>query len=261
VSVEARTRLSYRVDFWIDAAVGFLANFGLMYFLWAAMFRESGETRIGGYDFNGILFYYVAVILFGKIVRGPELQGAVSTDIYEGGLNRYLVFPTRYFAFKYAQNLGTLVAPFVQLVLFGVWFVLFLDTPSTGGITPLTVLMGLVSVLAANLLYFVMRFPLQCVAFWTDNVWSLSVALRFFAALLGGAMLPLSVFPIWARSGLDWLPFRFLYDFPVNVTLGRVSFTEWIAGLALALVWTAVIGWAARAVWRRGVYQYSGVGI
>jgi ABC-2 type transport system permease protein len=261
VSVEARTRMSYRVDFWINSVVGFLAHFGLMYFLWNAMFAESGQESIGGYDFPTMLFYFVAVILIGKIVRGPELTGAVSTDIYEGGLNRYLVFPTSYFLFKYAQNLGALLPALVQLALFGIWFLFILELPPDVSLTPLTVVMGLIAAFVANLLYFVMLFPLQCVAFWADNVWSLSVALRFVSGILGGAMLPLSVFPIWGRELLTWLPFRYLYDFPVNVVLGNVSVGEWALGLGLALAWTSVIGLVGRAVWQRGELQYSGIGI
>ncbi len=261
MSVEARTKMSYRVDFWINAVVGFLASFGLMVFVWSAVFRESGEVRIGGYDLPTMLFYFVAVILYGKLVRGPQLQGAVSSDIYEGGLNRYLVFPTSYFLFKYAQNLGSLLPALMQLFLFGIWFLFLLDLPPDVELSPLTVLMGLVSVAAANLLYFVLLFPLQCAAFWADNVWSLSVALRFVSGLLGGFLLPLSVFPEWSREILVWLPFRFLYDFPVNVSLGKIGVLEWLAGLGLTLAWAAVIGLVGRAVWKRGELQYSGIGI
>ena len=47
VSTEARTQMSYRVDFWLNAVVSFVAQIVLMYFLWQAMFSESGATRIG----------------------------------------------------------------------------------------------------------------------------------------------------------------------------------------------------------------------
>lgn len=261
VSVEARTRMSYRVDFWINSVVGFLAHFILMYFLWDAVFRESGKAAIGGYDFPTLLLYFVLVILYAKLVRGSELQGQVSTDIYEGGLNRYLVFPTSYAVFKYAQNLGGLLPALLQLVLFGAWFPFLLDLPPDLGLSPATVLMGLVAVAAANLLYFVMLFPLQCVAFWADNVWSLSVALRFVSSVLGGFLLPISVFPDWAQRVLAWLPFRFLFDFPVRVTLGRVSVGEWVTGVGLTLGWAFVLSFAGRMVWRRGELQYSGIGI
>ena len=261
MSVEARTRMSYRVDFWISATVGFLAEFGLLVFIWQAMFRESGVARIQGFDLNGILLYYGCVVLLAKVVRGQEFSGSVSQDIYEGGLNRYLVFPTSYFAFKYAQHLGGLVPYFVQAVFFGVWFPILLDVPPEMRITPWTLGMGLLAILGANLLYFLMGLPLQAVAFWADNVWSLSVALRFVSSLLGGVMLPLALFPDWSQPVLSALPFRYLFDFPVTALLGRLSPGEWALGMASTLAWCAVLGLVCRFVWRRGDLQYSGVGI
>ena len=261
ISVEARRRMSYRVDFWLTALVSFATQLGVVYFVWTSLFAESGKTTMGGYTLDGMLLYYVAVLLVGKLVRGVEFDNHVSQDIYEGGLNRYLVFPTSYFLFKYAQNLGALLPALMQLALFGVWFLFVLDLPPDVQLTPLTVAMGLVSVAVANLLYFVMLFPLRCVAFWADNVWSLVVALRFTSGILGGFLIPLSVFPEWSRAILAWLPFRFLFDFPVNVTLGKIPAGEWALGLGLALAWAGVMALIGRVVWRRGELQYSGIGI
>lgn len=261
VLIEARTRMSYRVDFWINAVVGFGIQVLLAWFLWAAVFRESGATRIAGYDLPAMLLYFVAAVLYGQIVRGPELAAGVSTDIYDGGLNRYLVFPASYFLVKYAQGLGSLAPALIQLVLLGSLFPLLVTSEAGVAVTAGTVAMSLVTASAANLLYFVMSFPLQCVAFWADNVWSLSVALRLVSGLLGGFLLPLAVFPEAAQPLLRWLPFRFFYDEPVGVLLGRVGVGAWLEGLGLCLAWTALLLLPARAVWRRGTLQYSGIGM
>ncbi len=261
VLIEARSRMSYRVDFWINAFATFAVEIGLAWFLWSAMFRESGHGTIAGYDLHGMLVYYLAVILFGRIVRGPELTGRVSNDIYEGGLNRYLVFPTSYFAFKYAQSLGSLVPALIQLVLLAALFPVLAREGAGVALSPLSAAMALLSLAAANLLYFTMGFPIQCVAFWADNVWSLAVCLRFTCALLGGALLPLAVFPSGLRAVVDVLPFRYLYDAPVGALLGRTSVSAWATGLVLTLGWTLVFALPARAVWRRGSLQYSGIGM
>ena len=42
----------------------------------------------------------------------------MSGDIYEGGLNRYLVFPLNYRVVKYAQIVGSLAPIVVQVVIF-----------------------------------------------------------------------------------------------------------------------------------------------
>ncbi|MHC4930869.1 MAG: ABC transporter permease [Planctomycetota bacterium] len=260
-SIEARTRMSYRVDFWLNTVVGFFAQFGLVYFLWQAMFAAQSSAAIGGYSFDGMVAYYLAVILLGKLVRGREFEGAVSSDIYEGGLNRYIVFPAPYVAIKYAQHLGAMVPAVVQFVLFGVVLLLVMDVPPELTPTPGTVLLALGAAAAANLLHFFMSFPIQAVAFWADNVWSLEVAKRFVTSLLGGFMLPLSVFPGWAQEMLKYTPFPYLFSLPARALLGQVPLAEWGLGICVCFGWCCLFAILARVVWRQGQLQYTGIGI
>ena len=260
-SVEARKRMSYRIDFWINTLFGFLAEFGVHFFLAVALFAESGQAEIRGFARPDLVVYFVTVLLIQKIVMGPDFGGHVSEDIYEGGLTRYLLFPSSYTPFKYAQHLGALVPLVLQALLFGVLAVFVLEPTQTLRVTPWTIAGAIVCVVVANLLYFMMRLPLQLVAFWQDNVWSLSVMLRFVSRLFGGAMLPLTFFPVWSHDALRVLPFRALYDLPTQTFLGQLSPTEWLTGVATALVWCAVFTLLARAVWKRGDLKYTGVGI
>src|SRR5204862_7635086 len=122
-------------------------------------------------------------------------------------------------------------------------------------------LMAAGAVVVANVLYFVLIFPLQEVAFWADNVWTLNVMFRFASQMLGGFLLPLSLFPEWSRPALAALPFKYLYNFPAMTLIGRVSLAEWAAGMSIAIAWCFVIGGTSYVVWRRGTRQYTGVGI
>ncbi len=261
LGAEVRRALSYRADFWIQTVAGLVVRFGVAYFLWQAVFRESGRSTIGGYSFEAMLLYYVLVVLLGQFVRGTDHLADVSTDIYEGGLSRYLVYPSHYFGFKYAQHLGNAVTPLLQLALLAVVYIVVFGLPGDVAVSPGSVARTVVLVGVGNVLFYVMHLPIQSVAFWADNVWSLVVMLRFVAGLLGGAHLPLSLFPEWAIDVMRYLPFRYLYDFPVNTLLGRVSGPEWLVGLAVALGWILVLGGLSRLVWRRGTLSYTGVGI
>jgi len=261
LSLEARTQMSYRGNFWLNVFAGFIAEFGVTYFVWKAVFHESGREIVAGYTFEALVLYYLAVVLLGKLVRGREFEAAVSTDIYEGGLNRYLVLPASYAAFKYAQRLGQLVPGFVQVGLFGVATVALLDLAPGPGITPASVAMTIVAVGVANLLYYLLDNVVHFVAFWADNVWSLDVAKWFVASLLGGFMVPLRMFPDGMRRVLEFLPFRFLFDFPARVLFGEIGPYEWAAGICLGLFWCLVAWLGGRLIWYRGRLRYTGVGI
>lgn len=260
-SLEARKAMSYRADFWINVVVSFFAQLGVVWYLWEAIFRGTGKATIGGWDLPGMLQYYVLVILAGKLVRGQEFMAGVSQDIYDGGLSRYLLYPVSYNRFKYAQHLGALLPALVQLALFMALMPLFPAQLGAFRPGPAQLLMGFSALAAGNLLYYMLLLPLQAVAFWADNVWSLTVLMRFTSGLLGGSLLPLSLFPEQARAWLDWLPFRCLFDVPVGALMGRLSVAAWAGGLLLSLGWSALLWGLARLVWRRGERGYTGVGI
>lgn len=260
-SLEARTRFSYRVDFWVNSLIGFVVEMVVVWFLWDAIFATTGESTIGGRNFDQIVLYYVAVMLLGRFVRGRDLEGTVSGDIYEGGLNRYLVFPTGYRVFKYAQGLGKQAPVVLQVLLFGIVAVPVLGVRAEVHITLPQVLMTVVTLGAANLLHFLVTFPLQAVAFWADNVWSLIVGHRLIAQILGGFMLPLSIFPDWSQGALALLPFRFYFEFPARVLLGEIGVSEWALGMGVASAWCLIFAAVGSVIWRRGLFQYSGVGM
>lgn len=260
-SMSARRSLSYRADFWIQAVLTFAAELGLAWFLWAGMLAASGAPTLGGMGFEELVRYAVLVALVGKVVRGTELEGAIAQEIYEGGLSRYRVYPVSFFAFKYAQHLGSLLPSVAQLLVFGAAWVLLRGEAGLEGITPATAAGCVLALAVGNLLQFTLAWPIQGVAFWAENVWSLMVALRFVGSLLGGALLPLGVWPEALRPWLEALPFRYLYAFPVEVLTGHVGGAALVQGLCVALGWTALLGWAGAAVWRRGDRIYSGAGM
>lgn len=260
-SLEARKLMSYRADFWINAVLGFVAQYGVMYFLWQALYRESGQESIRGWSFGMMILYYVLAILVGKLVRGSDHLGDIAQDIYDGGLNRYIIYPTDYFAFKYAQHLGNVVPALVQLVLFTGLYLVLLPIPPEARITAASVLMAVPAIILGNLLFYTLMAPLQTVAFWADNVWSLSVLFRFASGLLGGTMLPLTLFPDWGQRVLAWLPFRQLFSEPILILLGQLTPLQWLRSLAITAAWIVGVQLFQARLWARAKRVYTGVGI
>jgi ABC-2 type transport system permease protein len=262
-TMEARKLMSYRADFWIAAVFSFAIQLAVLYFLVRALFAESGAGLVGGMTFEEMFGYYLLLVLLRGVIRGVEMriEGSVSDEIYQGHLNRYLVYPTTYFPFKYAQHLGMMGPAVAQSVLFAVACALVLDLPASIAPTPSRIAMGLGAIAVANLLNFTIALPAECVAFWQDQVWSLNVMVRFAIMFLGGAMIPLSMFPEWSQAALQALPFGYVFAFPIDCLMGRVTWGEWAVGMAAGLLWCGVLALATRAIWRRGARAYTGVGI
>jgi len=260
-SLEARKMMSYRADFWITAVANLIATVIVHWFLWRAIFATTQAEVLAGYSFPALMTYLIGASLIGRVVRGADLQLAIAAEIYDGSLSRYLLYPSRYVLFKYAQHLGAIVPELFQMFAFAGVLIAIFGLPADSGFTPATIALTLPALWVGNLLYFLLSVPLQLVAFWADNVWSLGVMLRFASMLLGGALLPLAMFPEGMAETLRLLPFVTCYELPMRIAMGQVTAAEYAMGLATGLGWCAIVALGTVPLWRRGERGYTGVGI
>ncbi len=206
-----------------------------------------------------MMLYYLLVPIVGRAVRGAIMEG-VAQEIYDGTLNRYLIYPVSYFAYKFSIQCAHMVVFTVQgMVAVCIYLALF--GFSEFQVTPFHFLMAVVGTLLANLLHFAVVCCIELTAFWADNVWSLSVIVRFITGLLGGGMLPLALFPDWLEPVLVKLPFYYFMSFPVRCLQGRIAPFQWLADIALLIVWIVLFTLLFRRIWNAGKYKYTGVGI
>ncbi|MCE9614706.1 MAG: ABC-2 family transporter protein [Lentisphaerae bacterium] len=258
--MEIRKVLSYRMDFWSQFLGSLLAQFGVAWFLWQAIYTTRGVDHVGAFSFTGMMLYYLAAPLAARMVQGGEM-GDISEEIYNGTLTRYLVYPVSFFRYKLAAATAYVCIFAAQFALVMTLFAFTIGIPSEFSLSPASVAGGLACLLVAAYLNFVLVATLELIAFWADNVWSLVVIMRFLTSLLGGAMLPLALFPDWAHALLYRMPFAYLIAFPVETLLGLTSPARWVSGMLVVTAWAVVCTLLYRLVWERGQHQYSGVGI
>ena len=260
VSLEIRKIISYRADFWISFLAGVLGELTLAYFLWSAMFAALGVDHLGGYSFHAIMLYFLLVPLVRRIVE-VQAWGFISLEIYEGTLNRYLVYPVPFFLYKYLTHFAQGLVCGSQCLLAIALFLLLFGTPADTHVSAQSIAMGTLGCLLSGYLYFAMLSCLEMVAFWADNVWSLSVIIRLATSLLGGGLIPLSLFPDWAQIFLAASPFPYQLSYPVRAFLGRMDGERFILETGMVVAWAFVFTAAATLVWRSGTRKYSGVGV
>lgn len=259
-SLELRKVMTYRTEFWFKFLGVLFANMAVAYFLWSAVYEVRGVDSLAGFTLRGMVLYYMLVPLIEGISRSLN-PGFLSWEIYEGGLTRFLVYPVAYFPYQYVVTLARATMAVIQMALVLAVYALVTDFPPEFTITPATVLLGIGTAVAASLLNFALVAVIEMVAFWADNVWSLSVMLMFTIRLLGGGMIPLALFPETFRDALAWLPFQYLVYFPIQAFTGQLAAADWTRGMAVMMSWTVAVALLASVVWKRGNLKYTGVGI
>jgi ABC-2 type transport system permease protein len=260
VSTELRKILAYRSDFWINFIGQMLIQLFIARALWTAVFEANGVQEMKGMTLSNLTLYYLLAPLTMKVLLGENI-GFIAREIYDGGLNRFLVWPISALGFKATTYMTYSLFFLTQMILLYLIGRFYLDP------TPFIVdevyrlAVAVVFIITGSFVYFCLMCLCEMVAFWADNTWTLGVMLRFVISFLGGAFLPLNFFPETVQSILNLLPFSSMVSAPVNIILGKMSYSDAVIAYLILLLWLPLIFWASRVLWRKGCLQYTGVGM
>ena len=259
-STELKRIISYRMDFWLQFVGSITVDIAVAYFLWSAIYSVHGTREIGGYSLTMMILYSVFAAFGGRIVRGNERM-IIATDIYEGGLTKYLLYPVTYVfvigAYALAYDVITVLQMGVGLFLL---FAIF-GIPGGYSFHWSNMLMGASACLSASVFYYIIYVTIDYLAFWVDTVGSISYMFRFTAQFLSGLFIPLELFPKTLRHAIYFTPFPYIGAEPVKMFLGRSTWGQWAHTNFVIFLWSIPLAILMQFVWSRGLKNYSGVGI
>jgi len=259
VSLELRRIAASRVEFWVRIVLQVATQAVIAYFLWSEVMAASGRDTIGGYTLHGMVTYYVMAALIFNFIN-PDFD-LIAREIYDGGLNRFIVYPVSLFAFKFASVVARAVLCSLQVIC--VWLLLreFLPGAIEHDESFTTLALGLVASAQAAVSFFIVICTVELCGFWVESVWNARLMVQFTLNLLGGFMIPISAFPEQLRSVLEYTPFPWLIALPVRALFGEAHVVEVARGAVTLGVWSLILVAICGVLWRRGRMRYSGVGL
>lgn len=260
MSGQMRMRLAYPWGFWISLSLELIVVASINWYLWSAVLASRGGENFPGFTLRTLVLYSMITSILRKVQMNSDQFGGIGDDIYSGSLNKYLVYPVSYFGFRYAMHLGGSLISFCQsfLALLLFWVLFALQDMSLPGLTSLA--QFLVLVIFGVTIRFLINACLQTLAFWFEQVWALLVLFGFLIMLLGGQLIPMDLYPPWARDILFYTPFPMLAAWPAEALLGKMSWTRFFQGCGIGCLWIVVFNGMARFTFNRGVRNYSGIG-
>jgi len=258
--MEIRKLITYRADFWANFIGTTFFSLIIAYYLWKSIFFHTQSEVMSGHTMQSMIFYYLIAPLLFRIQQGQGI-GFISREIYDGQLNKYLLYPTNIFKMKeatyFAHSAFFLFQFFVILISYNYFFY----DPEVYTFSVVNLGLFLLDITLITILFFYLFTICEFMAFWFDNIWSLGVILRFGASFLGGGLIPLIFFPDWAQTILQYTPFPYLIDFPFKLLTGKMITSDILPKFLITFGWLLLFKFISRFIWNRGKYQYSGVGI
>jgi ABC-2 type transport system permease protein len=224
--------------------------------VWLASAGPGG--MVAGMGRTELVAYYLCTMTLSQFVI-CHLMWDIAQDMKEGFFSAQLLRPFDYFATTAARNLSWRIAKLLMFVP-----ILPIVMLAYGGAAGIRLHFGWQfwsAALMAHTLSFLAAYSLAMVSLWTTEYMSLFRLYYVPEMFLSGRLIPLTAMPLWAQTLGKYTHFPYMVSFPANVLLGKVPDSQIAEGLAIQGAWCAFFLVLGPALFRRGVRQYSGVGM
>jgi ABC-2 type transport system permease protein len=228
--------------------------------LFRSVYAYNQTDSIKGYRLDQMAWYFLSYQLVNAFVWNG-VAGHLSEDILSGDLTGHLLKPFSVLRMELGYSLASrLIALFMDfcptLIICGL--ILF-----PGFLTPVSLLRFAVVVVPAFFINFFCAFLLGLLALPMKNNSAVNAINNLIIVFVGGALIPLEFFPDAVNRVLDFLPFKYIYYWPIQFFLNKSPADNWLECLKIAgigLAWMAGLYVLCKLAWRGLVKKYCAAG-
>ncbi len=224
--------------------IGLLVESLIYLVVWTTVAKEQGG-EVGGFTVGEFAGYFIAWMFVRNITTGWS-PWAMEWQIRRGDFNSLLLRPIHPIVTATSDMLASKTVAMITVV-------------------PSMIVLALIfqpefELIPWSLLALIPALVLALTAFWTTRVTALFELYFAFEFFFSGRIAPLSVLPEWGQQVAGYLPFQWMFYFPLELLLGRSTPQQAVSGFVFQLAWLIVTVVLLRVVWRGPVRQYGAVG-
>jgi ABC-2 type transport system permease protein len=213
--ISITVQLAYPGELWMRTVFLVLIMF-IFSSLWHTTYAEMGRSTLGGFSLTQMLWYLA--LTESLILSRPRDSFRVDEEVRTGDLAYALARPYNFLLYRYAQVLGE------RLVRLGVNLTaavpLALAFSRGVGVSLPGLVPGLAAVLTAISIDYLLVMALCLLAFWVEDTASFLFVYDRLLMILGGMLLPLSLFPGPLEAAARALPFSAIINGPAQTFVG-----------------------------------------
>jgi ABC-2 type transport system permease protein len=247
VAAAIKQELAYRFDFF-TAILGALLTMALLYFLWTAIYHSATSFDM---SYQALITYVCLGQAFSFARPGQRrVIVRIGIGIRRGDILIDLIRPTDYQLLTFSDTLGAYFMETVMVSLPSYLLALLLFSISAPA-SPEAAIGFVVSLFGAFFLVFSLDFLVGLMAFWTYSVWGLGYAKIAALNILGGTIIPLTLFPDWLRDIALALPFKGMAYTPLAIYVGEIEGSAIWTSILSQFAWGAGLVLLTRLLWLR----------
>lgn len=229
-----------------------IIQFACTVFLWIAVYSNSANEIINGFDFKQVIVYFVFANIYGFASLGTDTLYTINEEIKDGTIALSLIKPISYRLRFLAQGYGEIFARTLImaipsfLIAFGIFFKLgFIVITSVP--TFLAYLgLFLLCQIAGIALFDTINYICGILCFYTTAAWGLNQAKEVVINFFSGVFIPLAFFPGVFGRVVRELPFAGLTQNPVLILTQSVSIEVAFSYVVKNVVWTIIFSILAK---------------
>lgn len=240
------------------------------YFIWEYIFQVKftnsvadgtfigvlSDFTIGGFTFPEMIVYLVIGLLINS-ARASDISDRIAEVIKSGDIAIYLCRPVNFVKSLLADGFGGRI---INIVVF---FILLLIITKVAGLPfPETNIFVLFIVYGILLIFFdiVLNVIIGGLAFWLTEIWGVRSSIQQILWILSGRALPLTLFPPWMISFMQWTPFFYLEFTFASIYLGKLTFTEALRAMGIFTIWITIMIVLMRLLYKKGFGKLASFG-
>jgi ABC-2 type transport system permease protein len=220
--------------------------------LWSAVYAGQERQVIAGFSLSATIWYFLLaeMIELGKFRHDEH----ISQEVKDGSIAYALVRPYNYLVYHFCNGLGETVVKMTLILGLGMPIALIY-----GGLPTVEwrfLPLGVITLLLALVLDFIMSSSIGLLAFVTEDTASFRLIYQKLIFILGGLLLPVDFLPGWLQGIARLLPFSQITYAPAKL-LVAFDMEQWLHVSASQLIWIAVMGFGLRLQYAWAVRRLS----
>lgn len=246
--------LAYKANF-IIYIVANMVFFFLYFTIWKNIYTTNGLTDIAAFTLNNTVTYYFITSFMFRL--DPTNAMYLNETVWSGSFTNDLIKPWSAIIIDFVYTLNELCVrvllylPFAAFMFFAASG--FVDLPTI----PNLIYFIITCILAIFLSFFFYNIIHALCFHFGDQDANISL-LSYFIAFPAGGFFPLAFLPETLRKIAYVLPFRFLFDTPANIYLGKLSQGQIFSAWGQMVLWIVVFFIIFYIVFKTGLKKYTG---
>jgi len=242
---------TYRIDLygrWVISLFGVV----LYVALWSVTSKDQGEL------FKLIAYFSLFYGVLNNMHSG-RVALWIAEAINSGSLNNFLIKPINFPLLQVIRGLTLAmirIAVPVVILIGGCVFFPHIFAP----LSLVNFLAFLLFSVLGLVIWNVLIVSLSTIAFAGTEINSTMTVLDLVIALLKGAYIPATLFPLWATKGLSLTFIPYLASYPIKLYQEPIVWNDFLFSLGIALGWVGIFSFTAAYFYKRGLRNYEAAG-